>query len=960
MTTSRCRYAISFASFISALLVAVSAEAALTVNSDADAGGSCPATCTLRQAIAAAASGETINFAVGITTIALTSSELLINKNLTISGPGANLLSVQRSASAGNFRIVRISGNFQVTISGLTMANGNPAGVNFGGGISNLGTLTLTNAVVSGNMATGGGGIFNDGGTVTIRGSTISGNSVNIGAAGIQNNGGTVSVTNSTISGNMARSGNGGGIVNSGATTLTNSTIADNSASGSGGGVHNFSGTVTSKNTIIALNNAPSGPNINGALTSQGFNLIGTVDGNGAVTPATGDRMGVTAAELKLGPLEDNGGPTRTHALLPESAAIERGDSGTSPVDQRGLTRPVDSPTIFNDGNGSDIGAYEMQADQLPGCNGGVYQVQNTEDSGAGSLRDTLATACAGSTISFAANVRGAITLTTGELLINKDVTINGPGANLLSVQRGTGNSRIFSSPDKKLTIDGLTIAKGDIFNSAGGGLHNGGTLTISNSAISGNKAGEIGGGIRNVGTATITNSTISGNTTSKAGGAISNEGTLTITNSTISGNTALGNGSPFGGGILNGSGGILTITNSTIASNTAPTAGGIYTVSTAVTVRNTIIAKNTVTGNSPDFNGTFTSQGFNLIGINSGATITQPPGTIGDQIGTSGGIIDPMLGDLQNNGGPTHTHALLGGSTAIDRGHSSGFSIDQRGFPRPVDQPAGNITGGDSGDIGAFELGPPPVRLANISTRLRVETNDNVLFGGFIITGTQAKKLIVRAIGPSVPVAGRLENPTLELYSGSTLLASNDNWMESPEKQAIIDSTIPPGNDLESAIVRSLAPGSYTAIVRGVNQSTGVGLVEIYDLDASVDSKLAQISTRGFVQTGDDAMFGGLYVVGGSSQKVIVRAIGPSLPLLGKLADPTLEMYDGNGSLLGANDNWRTGEQEAEIIATTVPPSDNLESAIVRTLAPGPYTAIVRGVNNTTGIALVEVYALQ
>jgi len=254
----------------------------------------------------------------------------------------------------------------------------------------------------------------------------------------------------------------------------------------------------------------------------------------------------------------------------------------------------------------------------------------------------------------------------------------------------------------------------------------------------------------------------------------------------------------------------------------------------------------------------------------------------------------------------------------------------------------------------------PAPTRLANISTRLRVETDDNVLFGGFIITGTQPKKLIVRAIGPSVSVPGSLDDPTLELYSGPTLIASNDNWMDSPERQAIIDSTIPPANNLESAIVRSLAPGSYTTIVRGVNQGTGVGLVEIYDLDGSVDSKLAQISTRGFVQTGDNAMFGGLYVVGGSSQKVIVRAIGPSLALLGKLDDPTLELYDGNGTSLGANDNWRTGGQEAEIIATTVPPSDNLESAIVQTFAPGPYTAIVRGVNNTTGIALVEVYALQ
>jgi hypothetical protein len=224
---------------------------------------------------------------------------------------------------------------------------------------------------------------------------------------------------------------------------------------------------------------------------------------------------------------------------------------------------------------------------------------------------------------------------------------------------------------------------------------------------------------------------------------------------------------------------------------------------------------------------------------------------------------------------------------------------------------------------------------------------------------------VIVRGIGPSLqangaPVPGRLENPTLELYQqgNAVPIATNDDWVDAPNKQEIIDSTVAPTNDLESAILTPLDPGSYTAIVRGVGDTTGVGLVEVYDLDQTVDSKLAQISTRGFVQTGDNVMIGGLYVIGSDSQTVIVRAIGPSLPVDGKLLDPTLELRDGNGALLDSNDNWRS-DHEQEIIATTVPPSDNAESAIVRTLTPGPYTAIVRGVNDTTGIALVEVYAL-
>lgn len=252
------------------------------------------------------------------------------------------------------------------------------------------------------------------------------------------------------------------------------------------------------------------------------------------------------------------------------------------------------------------------------------------------------------------------------------------------------------------------------------------------------------------------------------------------------------------------------------------------------------------------------------------------------------------------------------------------------------------------------------PTVLGNISTRLRVGTNENVLIGGFIVTGTTSKKLMVRAIGPSLPFPGRLANPTLELHGSSgALLEANDNWKQSPNKQAIIDSTIPPTNDLESAIVRMVPPGAYTAIVRGVGNTTGVGLVEIYDLAPSTASKLGNISTRGQVLTGDNVMIGGMIVLGQTAQKVIVRAIGPSLPVAGKLANPTLELRDGNGALVASNDNWKS-TQQAAITATTIPPTNDLESAIVSTLPPGSYTAIVRGVGGTSGVALVEVYTLN
>jgi cysteine-rich secretory family protein len=257
------------------------------------------------------------------------------------------------------------------------------------------------------------------------------------------------------------------------------------------------------------------------------------------------------------------------------------------------------------------------------------------------------------------------------------------------------------------------------------------------------------------------------------------------------------------------------------------------------------------------------------------------------------------------------------------------------------------------------------PTLLANVSTRLPAAADPNALIAGFILTGTQPKKVIVRAIGPSLNLPGQLANPTLELYTDNTLLGSNDDWQNQPpaDVQAVTDSTIAPTNNFESALVRTLPANgaTYTAVVRGANNTTGTAVVQVYDLDRTVDSRLANISTRGFVQTGDNVLFAGTIVLGQTSQRVIVRAIGPSLNLAGKMSDPTLELRDGNGGLVAANDNWRTS-QEVDVIASTVPPSNDLESAVVATLSGNGsnYTVIVRGANNSTGIAVVEVYALN
>jgi hypothetical protein len=263
--------------------------------------------------------------------------------------------------------------------------------------------------------------------------------------------------------------------------------------------------------------------------------------------------------------------------------------------------------------------------------------------------------------------------------------------------------------------------------------------------------------------------------------------------------------------------------------------------------------------------------------------------------------------------------------------------------------------------------------QLQNISTRLNVLTGDKVLIGGFIIGGTDLKRVLIRGMGPSLQGVGvTLSDPTLELHQGSTTLATNDNWKINDQtgqsQQAEIEATtIPPANDLESAILATLSPGTYTAILAGKNGGTGVGLVEVYDLGQGANSKLANISTRGFVDTGDNVMIGGFIVGGGSgggTANVIVRALGPSVPVTGALADPTLELHDGSGTTIATNDNWKTrpdgSSQQAEIEATGIPPTNDLESALVRTLPPGNYTAIVRGTNNTTGVGLVEAYNLQ
>jgi len=258
----------------------------------------------------------------------------------------------------------------------------------------------------------------------------------------------------------------------------------------------------------------------------------------------------------------------------------------------------------------------------------------------------------------------------------------------------------------------------------------------------------------------------------------------------------------------------------------------------------------------------------------------------------------------------------------------------------------------------------PPLGKALNISTRGKVGTGEDVLIAGFIISGSDAKRVIVRAIGPSLSnshVPDPLADPTLTIYdSNHVVVASNDNWRDTQQAE-IEASGLAPQNDLESAIIVTLPPGAYTAIVSGKNGGTGNALAEVYDLDQT-HSVLANVSTRGFVGTGDDVLIGGVIIGSGEPPLMVMRAIGPTLGSQGvahPLQDPNIELHDGNGTLIGSNDNWKDTQPTA-IKATLLAPADNREAVIVASLAAGNYTAIVRGNNSTTGVALVEAYRIQ
>ena len=426
----------------------------------------------------------------------------------------------------------------------------------------------------------------------------------------------------------------------------------------------------------------------------------------------------------------------------------------------------------------------------------------------------------------------GVLTLTDCIISGNQSVGSEFLGGHGGGVLNESGTMMIRRCTISNNSASYFTGSSGDIPNGSGGGVFNesSGSLTITNSTISGNSCSVSDGFDLNFG--------------GGGGGGIDNGGSMTVRNCTISGNSADGTGMVimYGGGIRNF--GTLQIASSTIAHNSVSGengafGGGLYGFASTRTDSSIIALNSAPTG--PDFTGSLAlqSNGYNIIGNNADAVISSQPT---DQIGTPAAPIDPLLGPLANNGGPTLTHALQAGSPAIDHGDPAAPPEDQRGYGR-MGVP----------DVGAFEFGGVATILANLSTRAFVETGDNVMIGGFIVQGTEPKRVIIRAIGPELTqygVPNALANPTLELHNSTgALIASNDNWqttiiggiITSDQVRDIRNSGYAPGDGRESAIIAELPPGNYTAIVRGVNNSTGVALVEVYDLSPDTNSILSQ-----------------------------------------------------------------------------------------------------------------------
>jgi len=991
---------------------------------------------SLRAAIDASGNGDVIYFVGELNgqTITLTSGELAINANITIAGPGPDLLTVARDPQTPAFRIFHVLPGHTTTIQGLTIRAGGarnggnvlndhsalnltnciiregftspPTLVGLGGGICNDGTggnatltiidcsitanasrddgggiyndasngsatvamwnssvtnnnsghfdipfgrgtgggivnndaganLTLTNCVVSDNLTGGndpfpvgdGGGIYNGGGTVTIVVSTIRGNHGYAQGGGIASTGGTLTITNSTISGNVltgqhdgAPWGEGGGIMNNGTLTMSNSTLSNNFASDTGGGLRGR-GTIT--NCTISGNNAgPAGGG--GIFTTGGIEIGNTIlqaGGAGAnisgtagsvishgYNISTDDGGGFLTAsgdqintDPVLGALQDNGGPTFTHELLNGSPAIDAGDTGFTPPPYE------DQRGFLRVFNGHiDIGSFEVQPVSTPSPSPtpsptpcGLYITFSENFDGV-----TAPALPPGWTTSFTSGPANCTPTGTCPLGTNWASNNNAPGIPPHCVFHDAPGCVTDSVLDTPSFVPGFVLVLRQSFD-----LENGRDGAVMEISLDGGPFVDF---------------------------------------------TAIG-GSPG--------------YNGTIASDTlSPLAGRTaWTGNSGVFVDHFISFPQAALGHhvrlrfrlATDCSGAGTGWRIDNIRSESNFGCQSPTPTPTATATATATVTPPTTVTPTPTGTPpataTPTATLTPPATATP---SATVTPTATVPPTPTPTPTATPTPTSS---------PTTSQLGNISTRLRVETGDRVMIGGFIINGSAPKKVALRGLGPSLAgvINDVLADPTLELRDGSgVLLEQNDNWQDNPPQAAqLIELGLALQNSNESGIVATLPPGAYTVVVAGKDQTSGLGLVEVYDADAGASSSLANISTRGFVQTADNVMIGGFILGEGTAgpAAVVVRGIGPSLTQAGvvnALADPTLELRDSNGELLLENDNWQDDpDSAAQLVAHGLGPTNSLEAGIFASLPSGAFTAILAGKNGGTGIGLVEIY---
>ncbi|MBS0657703.1 MAG: hypothetical protein JSR82_05575 [Verrucomicrobia bacterium] len=928
----------------------------LTVTNVNDSGAG-----SLRATIAAAGSPDTrIQFAGTLTgqTITLTSGEIsLFFKNIELDG--TTLSRPLTITSNGLSRLFNANEAGALTLNRLILARGN-ATDGFGGSAvyAQFTTLLATDCAFLGNqnetirMDTSA--------DVVLRGCLLAGNSGTTAALLLQAANSSALLANCTLSANSGPDSTIG--VSRGSVDLVHVTITGNRCGIAALNVYNGA-TARVERSILAANLNSSGAAgkdvsiFSGTVRAVGPNLLGDNTGVSATFPA-GALVGTAAAPLdpQLSPLFRTGGFTATHSPRVGSPAINA--AGTSPLatDQRGFPRGV--------GGASDLGAAEA---------GVTTTVTTTADSGVGSLRAALA-AAAGSPdarIRFDSALNGlSIGLLSGPLAIGATTNVQIDASNLFAGLRisGANVSRVFEvAAGGSLSLDRVSVSNG-VSAGTGGGILSSGNVSLFACDLADCRAADGGGLYAADGTAEFVGCRIAGSISTGSGPSQLGRSSLASVTAT---HCWFGTNNPAGGNRL--ASGVVFSPFLSFVLNPAPnaiTVGGTSTL-TASLAQDENLAPVAVSNLRPligqpiafntPVNGTLTgAQG--ALQPNGQATVVFTATAAGT--GSANAVFDGVTAptNLTINPAPTATPTPTPAPTATPTPTRTPTPspVGPTVTPTPTNTPVPTATPTPTPTPTLA-----PARLVNVSTRLRAGGGVAVPILGFVVAGG-TKQVAIRTLGPTLAqfgVTGVLANPTLELVrsSDSVSLATNDNWQDnSATSAALINANLALPNTLESGTVQSLPAGSYTAIVRGVAGGEGNCLVEVYDIDSGSAPRLVNLSTRGAVGTDDRVMIAGIVVGNGAPRRFLVRSLGPTLTGFGvtdALADPTIEIVSGS-TTLAANDNWQTS-QAADITASGFAPPSALEPAVILTLGPGSYTAIVRGKNATTGNAIVEVYEL-